>query len=124
MTRSLRRSCLPLALLVACAIFAPSASAGVPAQASKSCDPGNTRGYGTTYVIRISVSGGPTCRGAKALIKSFHACRPGRSGRCRRRVEGYRCSENRFNSSRQSYDSKVTCRKGGRTVKHTYTQFT
>ncbi len=98
------------------------ASAGVPAQASKSCDPGNTRGYGTTYVIKISVSGGPSCRGAKALIKSFHGCRPGRRGRCAR-VAGYRCSENRFNSSRQSYDSNVTCRKGGRTVKHTYTQF-
>ena len=68
------------------------------------------------------MSGGPTCRGAKELIKSFHACRPGKSGRCPR-VAGYRCSENRFNAQQSSYDSKVTCRKGGRTVKHTYTQF-
>ncbi len=121
MTRSLRRSCLPLAILAACAALAPAASASVPAQASKSCDIGTGRGYGTTYVTRISVSGGPTCRGARKLIKSFHACRPGKRGRCSR-VAGYRCSENRFNPSRFSYDSKVTCRKGGRTVKHTYTQ--
>ena len=123
MTRSLRRSCVPLALLAACAAFAPSAGAGPVAEASKGCSPGNTRGYGTTYVTKISVSGGPSCRGAKALIKSFHACRPGKSGRCAR-VAGYRCSENRFNKISSQYDSNVTCRKGGRTVKHTYTQFT
>ena len=122
MTRLLRRSFLPLAVLAACAVVCPPASAGVPAQASKTCDPGNTRGYGTTYVLRISVSGGPTCSGAKQLIKTFHGCRPGKRGRCPR-VAGYRCSENRSNSTSQSYDSRVSCRKGGRTVKHTYTQF-
>ena len=121
MTRLLHRSFLPLAALAACASFAPSAYAEVPAQASKGCDIGSGRGYGTTYVTRISVSGGPSCRGAKALIKSYHGCRPGRRGRCPR-VAGYRCSENRFNSSSLSYDSNVTCRKGGRTVRHTYTQ--
>ena len=122
MTRWLRRSFLPLAVLAATAAFVPSASAGPVAEAAKACDPGNSRGYGTTYVTRISVSGGPSCSGAKKLIKTFHGCRPGKRGRCPR-VAGYRCSENRFNSSSQSYDSKVSCRKGGRTVKHTYTQF-
>lgn len=121
MTRLLRRSLLPLALLAACGAFAPSAYAEVPAEASKTCDIGSGRGYGTTYVTRISVSGGPSCRGAKALIKSYHACRPGKRGRCPR-VAGYRCSENRFSPSSFSYDSNVTCRKGGRTVKHTYQQ--
>ena len=121
MNRSLRRSLLPLAVLASCAALAPSAHADAPAQASKGCDIGSGRGYGTTYVTRISVSGGPSCRGAKALIKSYHECRPGKRGRCAR-VAGYRCSEHRFNPSSFSYDSKVTCRKGGRTVKHTYTQ--
>lgn len=124
MTRSLRRSCVPLVVLAACAAFVPSAAAAPPtADASKSCSIGNSRGYGTTYVLKISASGGASCRGAKSLIKAYHRCRPGKSGKCGR-VSGYRCSERRFNKSRQSYDSNATCRKGGRTVKHTYTQFT
>ena len=38
-------------------------------------------------------------------------------------MKGYSCSEHRFNKGRTPYDSNVTCRKGGKTVKHTYTQF-
>ena len=111
-----------LALLIAVAALAPSASAGPVAHASKSCDPGDTRSYGTTYVTSISVSN-TSCRNGKRLIRAYHACRPGKSGKCPS-VKGYSCSEHRFNKGRTSYDSNVTCRKGGRTVKHTYTQFT
>lgn len=123
MTRSIR-ICAPLAVLAACAALAPSlaAAAGPDATASKSCSVGNSRDYGTTYVLSISASGGPSCRGARKLVKAFHACRPGKSGKCRR-VAGYSCSERRFNKSRQSYDARVTCKKRGRTVRHTYTQF-
>ena len=110
-----------LALLIAVAALAPSASAGPVAHASKSCDPGDTRSYGTTYVISINVSN-TSCRNGKRLIRAYHACRPGKSGKCPS-VKGYSCSEKRFNKSRTSYDSNVTCRKGGKTVKHTYTQF-
>ncbi len=46
-----------LALLTA-VLLAPSASATAPvATASKGCSIGDSRGYGTTYVIKISVSG-------------------------------------------------------------------
>ena len=46
-----------LALLTA-VLLAPSASATAPvATASKSCSVGDSRGYGTTYVIKISASG-------------------------------------------------------------------
>jgi hypothetical protein len=38
-------------------------------------------------------------------------------------VKGYSCSERR-ESGRTQYDSRVTCRKGSKTVKHTYTQYT
>jgi hypothetical protein len=38
-------------------------------------------------------------------------------------VSGYSCSEKRTRGPTQ-YDSNVTCRKGDKTVKHTYTQFT
>ena len=110
-----------LALLTA-VLLAPSASATAPvATASKSCSRGNERGYGTTYVTKISVSG-TSCRAARSLIKSYHACRPGKAGKCSS-VKGYSCSERRYNKGRISYDSNVTCRKGGKTVKHTYTQF-
>jgi hypothetical protein len=113
---------LALAALLAAALLAPAtASATAPAEASKSCSVGNSRAYGTTYVLSINASG-TSCRNAKSLIKSFHGCRRGKTGKCGS-VSGYSCSERRFNKSRQSYDSRVTCRKGGKTVKHTYTQF-
>jgi len=110
-------------VLLAAVLLAPSASATAPsAMASKGCSIGDSRGYGTTYVTKISVSG-TSCRAARSLIRAYHACRPGKSGKCRS-VKGYSCSEHRFNKGRISYDSNVTCRKGGKTVKHTYTQFT
>jgi hypothetical protein len=112
-----------LAALAACAAFAPAASADGPAAtASKSCGVGDSRSYNTTYVLSISVKN-TGCRSGKSLIRSFHSCRPGKSGRCSR-VKGYSCSESRFDRIRTQYSSRVTCRKGGRTVKHTYQQFT
>jgi hypothetical protein len=122
MSRIVRRSA-PFAVLAVCAALAPPALADAPtATASKSCSVGNSRSYGTTYVLSIKASG-TSCRSARSVIKAFHGCRPGKSGKCSR-VSGYRCSESRFNKSSQSYDSRVTCTKGGKTVKHTYTQFT
>jgi hypothetical protein len=121
MSRLVRRAA-PLVVLAACSALAPPAVADAPATASKSCSVGNSRSYGTTYVLSISASG-TSCRSARRVIRAFHGCRPGKSGRCGR-VSGYSCSESRFNKSSQSYDSRVTCRNGGRTVKHTYTQFT
>jgi hypothetical protein len=111
-----------LALLIAVAALAPSASAGPVAHASKSCDPGDTRSYGTTYVTSISVSN-TSCRNGKRLIRAYHACRPGKAGKCPS-VKGYSCSEKRFDKIKTQFSSHVTCRKGGKTVKHTYTQFT
>jgi hypothetical protein len=118
----MRRAAVLIAMAAACLAFAPSAPADAPlATASRACSVGNSRDYGTTYVLGIRASG-TSCRRARRLVRAFHACRPGKSGRCRR-VSGYTCSESRFNKSRQSYDSRVRCAGGGRTVKHTYTQF-
>ena len=112
-----------LALLAALAAFAPAAGAAEPvATASKSCGVGDERSYGTTYVTVISVSN-TSCRNGRKLIRAYHACRPGKSGKCGS-VKDYTCSERRYNKGRTSYDSNVTCRKGSMTVKHTYTQFT
>jgi hypothetical protein len=63
-------------------------------------------------VLSIKASG-TSCRKARSMIRSFHGCRPGKSGKCGR-VSGYRCSESRFNKSSQSYDARVTCTKGGK----------
>jgi hypothetical protein len=83
---------------------------------------GDTRSYGTTYVISIAVSN-TSCRAGRKVIRAFHACRPGKSGTCSS-VKGYSCSEKRFDKIKTQYSSRVTCRKGDKTVKHTYTQFT
>jgi uncharacterized membrane protein len=99
-----------------------SAAAGPVARASKSCNVGSGRDYGTTYVTALSVRG-TSCAAGKDVVRAFHACRPGKKGRCHRRVLGYSCSERRFNQIRTQYDSKVTCKKGSRVVKHTYTQW-
>jgi hypothetical protein len=110
-----------LAVVAATAALAPAAGADPVASASKTCSVGDSRSYGTTYVISISATN-VTCRNAKRLIRAFHDCRPGRSGRCSS-VKGYSCSERRNRGATQ-YDSNVTCRKGSKTVKHTYTQYT
>ncbi len=120
MSRLVRRSA-PLVVLAACAALAPPALADTPAMASKSCSVGDDRSYGTTYVISINASG-TSCRNARKLVRAFHGCRPGKRGKCGS-VSGYSCGESRFNKSPQSYDSRVSCSKGGKTVKHTYTQF-
>jgi hypothetical protein len=116
------RTLAALAAVTVLLALAPAAPADPPATAAKSCGVGDERSYGTTYVLGISVSG-TSCRAARKVIRAFHGCRPGKSGRCGG-VLGYSCSESRFNKGRTSYDSRVTCRKGGKTVKHTYTQFT
>jgi len=103
-----------LAVITALLAIAPAASA-------KGCSIGNERSYGTTYVTKISVSG-TSCRSGRNVVKAFHACRPGAKGKCGS-TKGYSCSERRFNKGPTSFDSNVTCRRGGKTVKHTYTQF-
>ena len=106
------------------AVPAPAAAAAAPvAEAARSCDIGSGRGYGTTYVTSIRASG-TSCRRAKRVIKAYHACRPGRAGRCGRRVRGYRCNEGTRDRSPVAYDARVTCRNGGNVVKHAYTQNT
>ncbi len=111
------RARYPLALLAVVTTLLALA----PAASAKSCRIGDDRSYGTTYVTKISASG-TSCRSARKVVRAFHACRPGKSGKCGR-AKGYSCSESRFNKGPTSFDSNVTCRKGGRTVKHTYTQF-
>jgi hypothetical protein len=111
----------PLLALAVLAVMPAAASADASARAARVCKVGNSGSYGTTYVLGIAVRN-VSCRRGRRIVRAFHACRPGRAGRCDR-VLRYSCSERRFNKSRQSYDSRVTCTRGSRVVKHTYTQF-
>jgi uncharacterized membrane protein len=111
-------------LVAALAAVATVPAAAEPgAQAAKSCGVGNGRGYGTSYVTSLSVTG-TSCKNGRKVVKAFHACRPGKKGKCDHAVLGYSCTEKRYNQLSTTYDSKVTCKKGSRRVKHTYTQLT
>jgi hypothetical protein len=103
-------------------VGAPAASDDGPtATTSRACSVGDSRSYGTTYVLSIRARN-VSCRRARRLVREFHKCRPGKTGRCPR-VSGYRCSENR-DFGRGSYYSNVTCKRGGKVVKHRYNQWT
>jgi hypothetical protein len=120
---SLLRACVVVAALAAFGAIAGAVSASPSAEASKSCSVGSGRGYGTTYVTKLSVRH-TTCARGKDVVRAFHACRPGKAGHCHHRVLGYRCREHRYNKIPTQYDSNVTCTRGSKVVKHTYTQFT
>ena len=70
------------ALLVAAApTSAPASGDGPTATASKSCSVGDSRSYGTTYVLSIRARN-IGCRKARKKVRAFHACRDGARGRC------------------------------------------
>lgn len=116
-------------LLAAAALMLVAAPAGAPAaaddgptaSASRACSVGDSRSYGTTYVLWIRARN-VSCRRARRLVRAFHECRPGKKGRCRR-VDGFRCRENR-DAGRGSYYSTVRCKRGSKVVRHRYNQWT
>lgn len=105
-------------------------SAGAPAaDAATSCrySAAYGRSLGPSYVTSIQVSR-DSCSNAKKVVRSFHSCRlrnGGKSGRCSTRasVRGYRCVERRGKTFRGQFSSKVTCKRGTRSVVSTYSQF-
>jgi hypothetical protein len=110
------------ALLIAAApTSAPATGDGPTATASKMCSVGDSRSYGTTYVLWIRARH-MSCRKAKKKVRAFHACRQGARGRCPN-LGRYNCHENR-DFGRGSFYSTVKCKRGGRVVKHRYNQWT
>jgi hypothetical protein len=120
---NLRSGALAAALTAALALIPTgSASAG-------SCSiHGQEKSFGPTYVTSLRVSG-TSCRRGKQVVRAFHDCRRARGGIKRGRcpysvsVLGYHCREKR-GSIPTEITGKVTCRRSGATVIHTYTQFT
>lgn len=80
--------------------------------------------FGPTYVLKITATG-TGCPAAKKLVRAFHVCRKanGISGRCTKRVLGYRCTEQRTTTKTQ-FSSKVSCKNGNKRVVHYYSQNT
>jgi hypothetical protein len=113
-----------LALISATALVPalPAAGHGPVAHPAKSCTvpkyPGT--GYFTSLTVkRVS------CATGRAVALAYYRCRTrnGPAGHCHRRVLHYSCHEHR-NTIPTEIDARVTCRRGGRTVVHTYQQDT
>ena len=109
------------ALLIAVAPASAPAADGPTATASKSCSVGDSRSYGTTYVLSIRARR-VGCDKARERVRAFHACRDGKRGRCPN-LGAWNCTEDR-RSGAGSYTSDVRCKRGRKVVKHTYTQWT
>src|SRR3954451_1380735 len=86
------------------------------------CKPPKYPGSGYFTTLKVSHV---SCTTGRSVALSFHKCRTRTSikGYCHSRVRGYRCTETR-QSSAIEYDSRVTCRDGGRRVEFTYQQNT
>lgn len=113
----IRRILLPSLLVAAAALLAP------PAASAKSCSPPKYPGSG--YFTSLSVKGVSCAKGRKVALAHYE-CRTenGRKGRCARKVKRFRCKEERFAQISTEFNSRVTCRRGGKRVKFTYQQNT
>jgi hypothetical protein len=124
MSRVVRTSALLAALALFALVSAGGSTAAEPqAHAAGKCNiSGEQRSFGTTYVTSISVKN-TSCRTGKAVVRAFHKCRKGPRGRCHHKVKRFSCSERRSGIAVQ-FNSSVTCKRGRKVVKHTYTQNT
>jgi hypothetical protein len=77
-------------------------------------------GYFTSLTVRQT-----TCATGKRLVLAYYRCRTenGPTGRCKRSVLGYRCSERR-NTIPTQISARVTCTAGRKVITHSYQQNT
>ena len=103
-------------------VAAPGAAAGVDAHSARTCDVPKYPGSG--YFTSLSVKR-VACATGRRLALAYYRCRTrsGRAGRCRTRVRGYSCRERR-NTIPTEINGRVSCRRGAKTVVHTYQQNT
>ncbi|MEJ7893627.1 MAG: hypothetical protein WKF94_13420 [Solirubrobacteraceae bacterium] len=121
----LRLAVVPCLLLVFATASGAAYAGGPTAQAAKSCGiSGKERSFGATYVTTLSTRN-TSCRNGEGVVRGFHRCRRELGGdTCSRKVDGYRCTQTKLATSPLQYDARVTCTRGGKRVKHTYTQNT
>ncbi len=121
----MHRTLAGTALVLAIAAFSAAAPAsGAPA--AKTCDVlKDAQRLGPSYVTSLTVQG-VSCTTGKRVVRAYYRCRIDAGGvrsLCHKRVLGYRCRELREGVAVQ-FDAKVTCTRGTRRVRHTYTQNT
>jgi len=118
---------LAAAALATAALAAPGAGAAATATASKSCNiDGHQSDYGhNMYLDALSVRS-TSCRTGRKVVKGYTKCRykhGGLNGRCPNRVKRYKCGEGRRTVAPHiQYSVNVSCKRGSRKVKFTYTQ--
>jgi hypothetical protein len=112
-------------LTVTLAAMVGLAHTAAPSQARACSLAGKVRSLGPTYTTSLHVRH-TTCRTGYRVVRAYDACRKrhGKAGHCRHRVRHFRCRESRFNRISTQYDARVGCRRGGKRVRFTYTQFT
>ncbi len=105
------------------AVATAGAQAGGPsAAATRTCPAPRYPGQG--YFTSLTVKRVSCARGRTVTLAHYRCrTRSGRAGRCRSRVLGYRCSEQR-QSIPTEINARVTCRSGARRVVYTYQQNT
>ncbi|MGZ5322810.1 MAG: hypothetical protein ACXWZ3_01850 [Solirubrobacterales bacterium] len=113
------------AALCLAAIAAPGAAAQPAASASKGCNV-DARAYGhNMYTTSLAVRQ-TSCRTGRKVIKGYTKCRykhGGLNGRCPNRVKRYKCGEaKRDLAPHIQYSVKVSCKRGSKRVKFSYTQ--
>jgi hypothetical protein len=121
-----------VALVVAVAAVALLAIAGAAgasspqAHAAGKCNiKGQERKLGASYVTSLRVTK-TSCRTGKSVVRAYNKCRHrsgGAKGHCHHKVKRYKCSEHRAGVSTQ-FDASVTCKRGAKRVKFTYTENT
>jgi hypothetical protein len=123
MSRVVAGSALVVLALATAGGAAGASSTQVHAARNCSLSAGEQRHLGASYVTSLSVKK-TSCSNGKAVVRAYHKCRRahGWKGKCGHKVRGYSCSRKIQLSSPFQYDAKVTCRRGGKRVVHTYTQ--
>jgi hypothetical protein len=123
MSRAVRTSALLAFVALLALATAGGAVAGSPvAHAAGKCHLSNhDYGHlGASYVTSLSVKG-VSCKTGKSVVRAYHKCRSrgGWMGKCGH-AAGYSCSRRILDRSSVAYDAKVTCKRGGKRVVHTY----
>jgi hypothetical protein len=98
--------------------------AGAPPARAASCAASNLpRGDGYITSLTVTKVG---CRTGRRVALAYYRCRrrKGKAGRCTARVLGYGCRETKRvrTASPPEINARVSCRRGARTVVHTYQQ--
>ena len=96
----------------------------VTSKASCSLTLAQARSTFATYLQPPIKTRGVSCGKALKVIKAFHECRKdngGKDGRCKSRVDGYKCDEGkRTGVPGVRYEANVVCKKGSKKIKHLY----